>query len=103
MIAFVDDAIDENSAFNLAKVLLENGYKVIARVHPAFKENMKKLYSISNLNFIFDGSSSPIESFKNSFTVITNHSSLAHTYPLTTLRKAILFMPNSILDKEIYG
>ncbi|OCR84727.1 hypothetical protein [Campylobacter fetus] len=103
MIAFVDDAIDENSAFNLAKVLLENEYKVIARVHPAFKENIKKLYSISNLNFIFDESGSPIESFKNSFTVITNHSSIAHTYPLTTLRKAILFMPSSSLDKEIYG
>ena len=38
-----------------------------------------------------------------SFTYITNFSSTAHTYPLTTLRKSILYMPKDYFDRKILG
>ncbi|ABK82546.1 hypothetical protein Q4Y15_001533 [Campylobacter fetus] len=84
---------------DLISKLLDLGYKVIYRPHP--NEEYDSLPKPNNKNFILDINENIIKSFNISFTIITNHSSLAHTYPLTTLRKAILFMPEENFTKGI--
>ena len=85
----------------LIKLLLDNEFKVIYRPHPECINI--KLPNIKHKNYILDENLSILDTMSKSFTYITNFSSTAHTYPLTTLRKSILYMPKDYFDRKILG
>lgn len=78
--------------------LIQLGFKVIFRPHPLDKFTVDK-----EQNLIIDYSPSMIESMQRSFTCISNHSSVAHTFALTTLRKTILVLPDELMNKTHQG
>lgn len=81
----------------LAELLKE--YRVIFRPHPESAKSlwMKEIADFFRYHprFIYDTSSrlSP-EFMSEAFTLITNQSSIGHTFPLATCKKAIVYIPN---------
>lgn len=68
--------------------ILAAGYKVIYRPHP----NEANELNISHKNLMIDKSKDIMWAINQSFTCITNYSSLAYTYPLTSLQKSIVVL-----------
>lgn len=74
-------------------------YRVIFRPHPESTKSlwMKEIADsfISHSRFVYDTSSRlSLEFMSEAFTLITNQSSIGHTFPLTTCKKAVIYYPN---------
>ena len=81
--------------------ILDLGIKVVCRLHPNLREQQHQQFhkEIANWclhkNFIFDETSSYLNSYINSsFALLTDESSMGVSYPLTYLKPAIVYMPN---------
>ncbi len=86
--------------------LLDNGIKIVFRLHPALREEQKAKYARSitqwckNKNFIFDETPSFLNEYLlNSFVLLTDESSMGASYPFWSLKPSVIYMPN----KRKYG
>lgn len=82
----------------IVNAILQSGYKVIYRPHPAEQIRL----DIKHENFTYDFKTPIIKAIAQSFTCLTNFSSTAHTYALTKLKKSIVFMPQAFYDSGFY-
>ncbi|MCD8553575.1 CDP-glycerol glycerophosphotransferase family protein [Seleniivibrio sp.] len=84
---------------DIIEALLENfpEYRVVFRIHPLHNKNPhidSILNGINNNNFVYDdGSGSYMETFSRSTFLVSDISSVAYNFPLTTLRPTIFFNP----------
>ncbi len=84
------------------KILNYKGYKIIYRPHPGDlkdKTQLEKILKInelfeSNKNFVFDTSTSYLESYKRAKFMITDFSGTAYTYAFCKLNPVIFFSKN---------
>ncbi|MBD5165434.1 hypothetical protein [Helicobacter sp.] len=86
--------------------LLNNGIKIVFRLHPALRKKQKAEYAriiaqwCKNKNFIFDETPSFLNEYiLNSFVLLTDESSMGVSYPFWSLKPSIIYMPN----KRKYG
>lgn len=86
--------------------LLNNGIKIVFRLHPALREKQKAKYAgmiaqwCENKNFIFDETPKFLNEYiLNSFALLTDESSMGVSYPFWSLKPSVIYMPN----KRKYG
>jgi len=88
--------------------ILLKGEKVIFRPHPldlTNKGNINKVEKIlnrfkKNVNFLYDNSSSYIDSYSKAKLLITDFSGTAYTFAYSTLRPVIFFSKNEVIFKK---
>ena len=91
-----------NSLQIVIKNILQHGEKVIFRPHPldltkkgSFKVIKKILHEFKeDKNFLYDGSTSYIDSYSKAKLLITDFSGTAYTFAYSTLRPVIFFSKN---------
>ncbi|RUT50349.1 hypothetical protein [Campylobacter fetus] len=86
-----------NSIIKLIDALLQKDMEVYFRPHPVLKEHSISIYIKNKYkndrNFIFDSTVKFSNELKSKVTtIISDVSSMAHTFPLTTLKPAIIYI-----------
>ncbi|EKR7976278.1 hypothetical protein P9H54_001742, partial [Campylobacter fetus] len=86
-----------NSIIKLIDALLQKDIEVYFRPHPVLKEHSISIYIKNKYendrNFIFDSTVKFSNELKSKVTtIISDVSSMAHTFPLTTLKPAIIYI-----------
>jgi len=92
----------------IIKSILLKGEKVIFRPHPldlTNKGNINRVEKIlnrfkKNVNFLYDNSSSYIDSYSKAKLLITDFSGTAYTFAYSTLRPVIFFSKNEVIFKK---